>query len=370
MEDGRDAVYMERCLALAKKGWGWVNPNPMVGAVLVKDGEVIGEGYHQRYGDLHGERNALKNCRVSSQGATLYVTLEPCCHYGKTPPCTEAIMESGIARVVIGTLDPNPMMAGKSVRLLKEKGIAVTVGVLEEECRELIKIFCKYITTGKPFVLMKYAMTLDGKIATHTGASKWISGEKARQQVQQLRQGFSGIMVGVNTILADNPKLTCRLEEGKNPTRIICDSHLRTPLNAYVVQTADSIPTVIATCTQNEEKKQLYRNENCVVLDVAEREGRIDLVDLMEKLGKMKIDSVLLEGGGTLNWSALKQQIVDEVQVYIAPKIFGGTAAKCPIAGEGIALPQDSFQLEQYSISSVGEDYLIKGRVKYPCLPE
>ncbi|MCI8336779.1 MAG: bifunctional diaminohydroxyphosphoribosylaminopyrimidine deaminase/5-amino-6-(5-phosphoribosylamino)uracil reductase RibD [Peptococcaceae bacterium] len=361
---------MRHCLGLAQKGWGWVNPNPMVGAVIVKEGQVIGEGYHQQYGGLHAERNALANCKASPQGATLYVTLEPCCHYGKTPPCTEAILESGIARVVIGTLDPNPIMAGKSVALLKSHGIAVTVGVLESECNNLIKIFRKYITTGKPFVLMKYAMTLDGKIATHTGASKWISGEEARRQVQTLRHGFAGIMVGVNTILADDPKLTCRLSEGKSPTRIICDSHLRMPLTAQVVQTAGQVTTMIATCSQDEERKALYRKNHCVVLEVQERAGQVDLADLVRHLGEMGIDSVLLEGGGTLNWSALTAQIVDEMQVYVAPKIFGGAAAKGPVAGVGVAFPQEGFQLENSSISLVGEDYLIEGRVAYSCLPE
>lgn len=370
MNKEQDVIYMKRCLDLARKGWGWVNPNPMVGAVLVKDSQIIGEGYHQHYGGLHAERNALADCKVSSQGATLYVTLEPCCHYGKTPPCTEAILQRGISRVVIGTLDPNPMMSGKSVELLKSHGITVTVGVLEAECKDLIKIFRKYITTGKPFVLMKYAMTLDGKIATHTGASQWISGEPARQQVQELRHGFAGIMVGVNTILADNPQLTCRLEHGKNPTRIICDSNLRTPLDAHVVQTANQAPTVIATCSQDKERKTLYRKAGCLILDVTERDGRVDLADLMEQLGKMKIDSILLEGGGALNWSALRQQIVDEIQVYIAPKVFGGASAKTPVTGVGVALPQEGFLLENHSVSMVGQDYVIKGQVKYVCLPE
>ncbi len=368
--DNQDVIYMRRCLALAQKGWGLVNPNPMVGAVLVKDGQIIGEGYHQQYGGLHAERNALKNCRVSPQGATLYVTLEPCCHHGKTPPCTEAILQNGISRVVVGTLDPNPQMSGKSVDLLKSHGITITVGVLEAECKNLIKIFHKYITTGRPFVLMKYAMTLDGKIATHTGASKWISGEVARQQVQDLRHGFAGIMVGVNTILADNPKLTCRLENGKNPTRIICDSRLRTPLDAYVVQTANQVPTVIATCSQDMERKELYQREGCQVLDVIERDGRVDLLELMRQLGEMGIDSVLLEGGGALNWSALEQQIVDEMQIYLAPKVFGGAAAKSPVTGEGVVLPQEGFLLENRSVAMAGEDYVIKGQVKYLCLPE
>lgn len=213
--------YMQLAVELAKKGRGHVNPNPLVGAVIVKDGAIIGQGCHEQYGELHAERNALKNCRISPEGAKMYVTLEPCCHYGKTPPCTEAIIESGISKVVIGTLDPNPLMAGKSVDILKKHGISVEVGVLEQECRELIRVFRKYITTGRPYVLMKYAMTMDGKIATRTGASRWITGETARAHVQETRNEFPAIMVGVNTVLKDDPLLTCRMENGRNPVRII-----------------------------------------------------------------------------------------------------------------------------------------------------
>ena len=212
-----DIQLMQQAIALAKKGKGHVNPNPLVGAVLVKDGTIIGKGYHEQYGQLHAERNALKDCKVSPEGAVLYVTLEPCNHHGKTPPCTEAIIENGIAKVVIGTLDPNPQMAVKSVKILQEHGIEVVVGMLEEECKDLIRVFRKYITTGRPYVLMKYAMTMDGKIATYTGASKWITGEKARACVQETRNEFSGIMVGVNTVLKDDPSLTCRMENGRNP---------------------------------------------------------------------------------------------------------------------------------------------------------
>lgn len=364
-----DLDYMKLALQIANKGCGLVNPNPMVGAVVVKNGKIIGQGYHEQYGGLHAERNALKNCMDSAQGATLYVTLEPCCHYGKTPPCTEAIVQSKIGRVVIGTLDPNPVMAGKSVEILRNHQIEVEVGLLEDDCKKLIKVFEKFITTGRPFVRMKYAMTIDGKIATHTKQSKWITSEESRFHVQKTRQEYSAIMVGVNTVICDDPLLTCRLEHGKNPVRIICDTSLRTPLESKVVQTADTVKTILATCSDDENRKKLYREKNCIIVEVGRNESQIDLVELMTTLGEMNIDSILLEGGGTLNWSALKQQIVDEMQVYIAPKVFGGMAAT-PVGGIGVDFPSEAFELRECHVSQIGNDYLIEGEVSYPCLRE
>ena len=232
-----DAEYMKLAIELAKKGAGYVNPNPMVGAVIVKDNRIIGQGYHETFGGMHAERNALKNCRESPIGSTLYVILEPCCHYGKTPPCTEIIIASGITRVVVGTLDCNPIVSGKGVKILEKNNIQVDVGILEKECQQLIKVFRKYVTKHIPYVFMKYAMTLDGKIATYTNQSKWVSGEEARKQVHQLRHKVTAIMVGVNTVIQDNPLLTCRLENGKNPIRIVCDTNLRTPITSKIIKT-------------------------------------------------------------------------------------------------------------------------------------
>ena len=243
-----DDTYIRLALEYAQKGCGWVNPNPMVGAVVVKDDHVIGMGYHQRYGESRTERNALASCTESPQNATLYVTLEPCCHYGKTSPCTEAILKSGIRRVVVGTVDRNPLVAGKGIQILRRHGIEVTEGVLREACTKLNEVFFHFIQTKTPFVLMKYAMTMDGKIATHSGKSKWITGETARRRVQEDRHRYSSIMVGIGTILADDPLLTCHLSDSKNPIRIICDSRLRTPLNARVVRTAGDDPTIFVTC--------------------------------------------------------------------------------------------------------------------------
>ncbi|MCR5417161.1 MAG: bifunctional diaminohydroxyphosphoribosylaminopyrimidine deaminase/5-amino-6-(5-phosphoribosylamino)uracil reductase RibD [Pseudobutyrivibrio sp.] len=365
-----DEYYMERAIALAKKGAGYVNPNPMVGAVIVKDGRIIAEGYHEKYGKLHAERNALANCQEDPVGATIYVTLEPCCHYGKTPPCTEAIIESKIARVVVGTLDVNPLVAGKGVEILRDHGIEVVVGVLGNECEKLNKVFNKYIKTKLPYVVMKYAMTADGKIATKIGKSRWITGEESRIRVHLLRHQLSGIMVGIGTVLADDPMLTCRLEmDSKNPIRIICDSRLQTPLTANVVKTAADTPTIIATCVEDQEKINQYVNANCKVLSLPEKNGHVDLKILMEKLGEMGIDSILLEGGATLNYSAFEEEIVDELQIFMAPKIFGGNA-KSPVEGNGIEAPANAFRLITKNIETIGEDILIENEVVYPCSQE
>ncbi|MCI5517390.1 MAG: bifunctional diaminohydroxyphosphoribosylaminopyrimidine deaminase/5-amino-6-(5-phosphoribosylamino)uracil reductase RibD [Roseburia sp.] len=364
-----DEEYMHLALELAQKGRGKVNPNPLVGAVIVKNGKIIGQGYHERYGELHAERNAFKNCTEPAKGATLYVTLEPCCHYGKTPPCTEAIIQNKIAKVVIGTLDPNPLMAGKSAALLRNRGIEVVVGVLEKECQRLIRVFRKYITTQRPYVLMKYAMTMDGKIATRTGASKWITDEDTRMHVQETRNEYCAIMVGVNTVIQDDPLLTCRLKDGRSPVRIICDTRLRTPVESQIVQTAKDVKTIIATSATDDNKKELYRKKSCIVLDVPQKDDHIDLAQLMQILGEQKIDSILLEGGGTLNWSALESGIVDAVQTYIAPKIFGGTAAS-PVNGLGVASPDEAYHLENSVILKIGNDFLIESEVKHSCLQE
>ena len=365
-----DKEYMRLALQLAKKGCGWTSPNPMVGAVVAKEGRIIGQGWHQRYGQAHAERNALASCTEDPQGATLYVTLEPCCHYGKQPPCVDAILDAGIHRVVVGSADPNPLVAGKGIAILRAHGIDVTENVLQEECDALNKVFFHYITTKRPFVSMKYAITMDGKIATYTGASKWITGEIARNHVQRQRHRFRGIMVGVGTILADDPLLTCRIEGGRDPVRIICDTHLRTPLQSQVVMTAKQVPTILATCCGDPEKQAAYQQAGCRVLCLEAHRGHVNLLQLMEQLGQEQIDSILLEGGGTLNWSALESGIVQQVQAYIAPKLFGGRDAKAPIEGAGVPLPDAAFLLKNSRLEQLGKDFLIESEVEYPCLPE
>ncbi|MGI6257214.1 MAG: bifunctional diaminohydroxyphosphoribosylaminopyrimidine deaminase/5-amino-6-(5-phosphoribosylamino)uracil reductase RibD [Anaerovoracaceae bacterium] len=365
-----DEKYMEMALQLARKGIGSVSPNPLVGAVIVKDGKVIGKGYHTKAGQPHAERVALAQCSTSPQGATLYVNLEPCCHQGRTPPCTDAIIESGIARVVIGSEDPNPKVCGKGTNLLKEWGISVTEGILESECQTLNEVFFHYARLGTPYVVMKYAMTMDGKIATRTGASRWISGKESRLFVHEMRNRLSGIMVGVGTVLADDPLLTCRIEGGRNPVRIICDTNLRTPLTAKVVETAGDISTIIATSVEDVQRHLPYSRAGCKILTVPKAGEHTDLNALMKRLGEMEIDSILLEGGSEMHWSALESGIVQKVQCVIAPQVFGGRTAKAPVGGMGVDIPDHAYQLAATKISELGRDYLLESEVVYPCSQE
>lgn len=355
---------MRRAIALAQRGIGHVNPNPLVGAVIVKDGRIIGEGYHERYGELHAERNAFAHLTEEAAGAELYVTLEPCCHHGKQPPCTQAIIQHGISRVYVGSDDPNTLVAGKGIRQLREAGIAVETQVLKQECDRLNPVFFHYITTKTPYVVMKYAMTLDGKTACHTGESKWITGEVARRHVQETRNALRGIMVGVQTVLQDDPALTCRLPGGRNPVRIICDSSLRTPLDSRLVRTAGEVATVIATVSRDRDRIAALREKQVQVLVTAEREGRVDLRDLMRRLGEQTIDGILLEGGGTLNQSALEAGIVQHTQVYIAPKLFGGSGKYSPVTGTGVDAPDQAWQCENMQIKQLGEDVLLEYDVR------
>ncbi len=378
-----DREYMSRAIELAELGRGWVNPNPAVGAVIVKEGRVIGEGWHERYKGLHAERNAFASLTESAEGADLYVTLEPCCHYGKTPPCTEAIIAHKIRRVVIGSDDPNPKVAGKGGIQLREAGILVETGVMKAECDRLNPVFFHYITTNMPYVVMKYAMTADGKIATKTGASKWITGEKARARVQEMRHCYMGIIAGIGTVLADDPMLNVRLEGKKSPIRIICDSRLRIPLDSKICRSAGQYRTMIACgkiedgdlgiekkkeqdadCKEMVRKAEKLRAMGIEVVSLPDVQGRVDLLQLMNYLGSQKIDSVFLEGGGELNDSFLRAGLVQELKVFIAPKIFGGKEAKTPVSGVGVELPDQgtAFVLEKTSV--IGEDFLLEYRTE------
>ena len=379
-----DQEYMLRAIQLAKKGEGWTNPNPMVGAVIVKDGRIIGEGYHKKCGELHAERNAIASLTESAEGATIYVTLEPCCHYGKTPPCTEAIIEQKIKKVVIGSRDPNPKVAGKGAQILRESGITVVQDFMREECDRLNPVFFHYITTKTPYVVMKYAMTLDGKIATKTGASKWITGEPARQEVQHMRHRYMGIMAGIGTVLADDPMLNVRVEGWKSPVRIVCDSSLRIPLDSQIVRSAKEYRTIVAYAgrEENEEitekitkKIEQLHAKGVDTVCCPDEKGQIDLKKLMIYLGNKGIDSILLEGGGTLNDSALRAGIVKEVHCFIAPKLFGGKNSKTPVEGIGIGLPSEALKLKCTDICRIGEDIRIICQVcekeqEGPCLQE
>ena len=358
-----DCDYMRLALTLAERGLGWTSPNPLVGAVLVKEGRIIGQGWHRRCGGLHAEREALADCREDPVGATLYVTLEPCCHTGRQPPCTDAILSAGIRRVVVGSLDPNPLVAGRGIGLLRARGVEVKTGVLQAACDALNPVFFHYIRTRRPYVVMKYAMTLDGKIATRTGASQWITGEAARQRVHQDRHRYRGILAGVGTVLADDPLLTCRMEGGRNPVRIICDTRLRTTLESRIVRTANEVETILATCETDEAKIVPFQGAGCQVWSLPEREGHVDLAALMDRLGAAEIDGVLLEGGGTLNWSMLEAGLVQRVQAYIAPKLFGGVGAKSPVEGTGVELPAQAARLRDPTVTRLGEDFLLEGEV-------
>lgn len=358
-----DSEYMKRAILLAENGIGRVNPNPLVGAVIVRNGRIVGEGWHQAYGQAHAEVNAIDNAEAKGEtieGATVYVNLEPCCHYGKTPPCTELLIRKQVKCVVIGMLDPNPLVAGKGAQRLREAGIEVVAGLLEAECQKLNEVFCHFIKYRRPFVVLKAAMSLDGKITAPSGESKWITEELARKDVQLLRNRYSAIMTGVETVIKDDPELTCRLEGGRNPARIILDSRLRIPPESRVLADQKRNRTVIA-CTEDAPPEKAFELESrgAKVLPCRSRNGRIDLEDLTAKLGGLSIDSVLLEGGATVNDSAFSQGIVDKLILYIAPKIIGGEKSKTVVGGNGIERLDQAYPLQIESMERVGEDLRI-----------
>lgn len=361
-----DEFYMEYALSLAIKGQGRTTPNPMVGAVVVKDGQIIGEGYHARAGERHAEVVAIENAIDDVSGATLYVTLEPCSHYGKTPPCTELIIEKDIRRVVIAVLDPNPLIAGRGAKRLRDSGILVTVGVLERKAQRLNEVFMKYIVTKKPFVTYKSAMSLDGKIATSTGESQWITCEESRTDSHKLRHDYTGIMVGIGTVLADDPLLNCRIEGGKQPIRIVADSYLRIPEDSKLVRTAEEYPLIVATTSKGDpEKKNRLKEKGVRVWDIPlDENGRVDLMCLMKYLGENEVDSIVIEGGGTLAEQAMKAGIVDKMIVYMAPLIIGGKDAKTPLEGAGISRLNEAWKLQEWSMEMIGTDMKVSGYIR------
>ena len=353
-----EADYMRRAIELAARGAGWTAPNPMVGAVIVKDGRIIGEGYHARYGQAHAERNALASCAVDPRGATMYVTLEPCCHQGKQPPCTTAIIDAGIARVVVGSRDPNPLVSGKGNAILRASGVQVVEDVLRSECDELNPLFFHYIQTGRPYVVAKWAMTLDGKIATSTGNSRWVSNEQSRADVHDLRHQLAAIMVGIGTALADDPSLTARRNPAsRQPLRVVADSHLRIPLDGQLVRTAGEFPTLVATTVPEDDMRaQALRDRGVDIVSVPGADGKVDLDALLDRLGERDIDSLLIEGGGCLNEAMFKSGLVNEVIVYLAPKVVGGATSKTPVEGEGVSKMADAFLLGTPRIERFGSD--------------
>lgn len=360
-----DIAFMQEALCLAKSGMGTVSPNPMVGAIIVKDNTVIGRGYHRRAGTEHAEILALREAGDLAHGATLYVTLEPCVHYGRTPPCVGEIIRSGIGRVVVAMEDPNPKVAGKGVSTLLSAHLEVGVGVLEEEARKLNEVYVKSVTTGLPFVVLKYAMTIDGKIATYVGDSKWITAEPARRLVHQLRNTYDAVAVGVGTVLADNPRLTVRELGGasRNPVRVVVDSRLRTPLDANVLSKPGRV--MIATTKEAPlQKIEEFETRGVEILVIGEDNNRVDLLVLAEELVKRDITSILLECGGSLSASFLQCGLVDKVLCFIAPKIIGGEGAMTPVEGRGIELMSNCITLQNTVVCKIGEDVLIEGYLK------
>src|SRR5690554_1816352 len=349
--------YMKQAFNLAKKGEGFVNPNPLVGAVIVKNGKVIGKGYHKAFGQVHAEIDAFNHATEDVKGATMFVTLEPCSHHGKQPPCAHKIIQKGISKVVIANLDPNPLVYKQGVQLLKDAGIEVEYGLLESLGHKVNDIFFHYITTKKPFIAMKYAMTLDGKLATRNFNSKWITNEKSRAYVHDLRHKYTAILVGVNTIIKDDAKLNVRRhKKSKNPIRIILDPKLETPMNSFVVQTANEQPTWIVS----EKYDAAYTNLGVRVIQMK----TLDLHELMTILGEEKIDSIFIEGGAFTHASFLEAGLVNKVYAFVAPKIIGGSQALTPVSGQGVALMKDAYQLKDIQFQRFNEDILIMGYLK------
>lgn len=369
-----DEFYMKRALELSLKGIGKTSPNPLVGAVIVKNGKIIGEGYHEYYGGPHAEVNAINNAIEEVEGATIYVTLEPCSHFGKTPPCADLLVRKKFSKAVVAMIDPNPKVAGRGVELLRQNGIEIVTGVLEDEAKKTNEIFIKYIQEKKPFCILKTAMTMDGKIATRTGESMWITNEKSRYYVHELRNIASGIMIGINTIINDNPSLTTRLKEGgTDAVRIIVDSSLRIPPDSNVLKLNSQKKTIIATTEKADQNKikHLSEIENVQVIVLPQKNSQVNLVYLFDWLGSNGIDSVLVEGGSTLNFSILKEGLADKVITFIAPKILGGKESKTPVGGEGFEKLKDAILLDGVKISTFDEDIMIEAYVrKLKCLQD
>ena len=354
---------MRQALKLALRGQGKTSPNPLVGAVLVRRGKVVGMGFHKKAGGPHAEIIALRQAGNKARGADLYVNLEPCCHTGKTPPCTDALLAAGLKRVFIGMRDPNPLVSGRGIWALKKGGIGVTTGILRNECKALNAAFLKFIQTGEPYVILKSALSLDGKIATRTGESKWITGPKARRKGHELRDGVDAILVGAGTVLKDNPFLTVRLGKStsRHPVRVVIDRRHRIPLNANVFKNAQS-QKVILVCGKklSASRKQALSAQGIEILAVRENRSGVDLTHLMRKLGERQITSVLIEAGGEINASALQTGIVDKIVFFVAPMIIGGNRALGPVGGRDIEKLENALRLKNMKVTPVGEDWMIE----------
>lgn len=363
--------YMQHALGLARTALGRTAPNPPVGAVIVRDGRIVGEGFHPKAGEPHAEIFALRSAEKTASGADIYVTLEPCSHQGRTGPCVDALISAGIKRVFIGTIDPNPQVSGRGIKCLKEAGIEVEIGICESECCELIAPFAWHILHKQPYTLYKAAMTFDGQLATSTGDSRWVSGEESRQRVHQLRDQVDAIMVGVDTVIADDPQLTTRLPQGgRDPLRVVVDSRLRTPFDSQIVRQDSQATTLIAT-TEFAPADQLARLQDagCELLLLPAVNEKVSLPDLWRELGRRNIQSLLLEGGRTLAAAALQDGLINRLQLYLAPKLLAGVGFAGLFAGEGCSLMKDALSLDNLVAEKVGADLLLTAEV-IKCLPD
>jgi diaminohydroxyphosphoribosylaminopyrimidine deaminase/5-amino-6-(5-phosphoribosylamino)uracil reductase len=362
-----DQQWMERALELAERGRAYVEPNPLVGAVVVHQDKVVGEGWHEKYGQPHAEINALAAAGDAARGATLYVSLEPCCHHGKTPPCTDAILRAGIRRVIVAMLDPYPAVSGRGVHLLRESGVRVDTGLCEEPAQRLNAPYLKLVTAHRPYVHAKWAMTLDGKIATRTGDSKWISNDRSRQLVHLLRGRMDAIVTGIGTVLADDPLLTARPPGPRTATRIVLDSSLRLPANSRLATTARDAPVLIATTRdRTEDLASVVRELGCEILSVETANGKPSVTDLLTELGKRRFTNLLIEGGMQVLGSFLDAGAIDEVHVFIAPLLFGGAAAKTPIGGLGVDRLVDALTLTDWKMERIDDNCYFHGRRRDP----
>jgi diaminohydroxyphosphoribosylaminopyrimidine deaminase / 5-amino-6-(5-phosphoribosylamino)uracil reductase len=356
----KDHYYMKMALDLAASAKGRTNPNPIVGAILVKDGVIVGSGLHRKAGEPHAEVHAFRMAGEHAEGATLYVTLEPCSHFGKTPPCANLVKESNVARVVVAMQDPNPQVAGRGIGLLREAGIEVEVGVLEEEARILNERFVHNMVSRTPFVISKVAMTLDGKIAAYNGHSKWITGEESRHNVHLLRNEVDAILVGIGTVLADDPMLTTRLATGgKNPIRVVLDSDLKTPLEAKIMDTTEAKTWIVAKEGADQAKAKVLEEKGIEIIYVPKTNSGLDLAELLNKLYEKGVTDLLVEGGSEINGSFLRAGLINKYFIYVAPKILGGRDSLAPFTGDNVESMDEALNVTIHSVENFGEDILI-----------
>ncbi|MDN4527002.1 bifunctional diaminohydroxyphosphoribosylaminopyrimidine deaminase/5-amino-6-(5-phosphoribosylamino)uracil reductase RibD [Fictibacillus fluitans] len=357
--------YMKLALENARAMKGQTDPNPMVGSVIVNESRIVGIGSHLKPGEPHAEIHAIRMAGEKAKGGTIYVTLEPCSHYGRTGPCAEAIVKAGLSRVVIASLDPNPLVSGRGAAILKEAGIEVITGVMEKESQRMNEVFNKFIVQKLPFVTVKSAATLDGKIATATNDSKWITGEAARLDVHQIRNENMAILVGVNTVIKDDPELTARIPNGRNPIRVILDSTLRIPVSAKVVQDQKVETWIFTTEQAGEEKRRELEKLGVSIFTTKSRSGKVNPEEVLRLLGEKQISSVMIEGGGAVNASFLEQKLIDKFVVYMAPKLLGGSLSPTFLEGEGADLMSGAVDLRDMAVEQVGVDFKFTGYPVY-----